>query len=103
MNETTMAQRERLMADMRAVVSDAEQLLKMGASDATEATRELRERLGERLARTKNRLLDVQEAAIDKAKAVGHATDDFVHENPWRSIAIGTGLGLVIGVLISRR
>lgn len=103
MNDMSVAQRDKLLSDIRAVVADAEQLLKMGASDATESTRELRERMGERLTRAKDRLLEVQEVAADKAKAVGHAADDFVHENPWRSIAIGTGLGLLIGVLISRR
>ena len=48
-------------------------------------------------------LVHLQEAAVAKAKAAGHATDEFVHENPWRSIGIAAGVGLVMGLLISRR
>jgi ElaB/YqjD/DUF883 family membrane-anchored ribosome-binding protein len=30
------------------------------------------------------------------------ATDDFVHENPWRAVGIAAGVSLVVGMLISR-
>jgi ElaB/YqjD/DUF883 family membrane-anchored ribosome-binding protein len=30
-------------------------------------------------------------------------TDDYVHENPWRSIGIGAAAGLLIGFLAARR
>jgi len=45
----------------------------------------------------------VQEMAVAKVKAAGHATDEFVHENPWKSIGIAAGVGLVVGLLVGRR
>jgi ElaB/YqjD/DUF883 family membrane-anchored ribosome-binding protein len=45
----------------------------------------------------------LQEAAVAKAKAAGHATDEFVHQNPWKSIGISAGVGLLVGLLVSRR
>jgi ElaB/YqjD/DUF883 family membrane-anchored ribosome-binding protein len=48
-------------------------------------------------------MLHLQEAAVAKAKAAGHATDEFVHDNPWQSIGIAAGVGLVLGLLVSRR
>lgn len=103
MSELTSNQKEKLMADLRVVVADAEALLKLTASDATEGAAGLRERLQERLAQSKQGLLDLQHAATEKAKAAGHAADDYVHENPWRSVAIGAGAGLIVGLLIGRR
>ena len=41
--------------------------------------------------------------AQDKAKAAARATDDYVHDHPWRAVGIGALAGLVVGMLISRR
>jgi len=49
------------------------------------------------------KLAEAQEVVVDKAKAAARATDDYVHANPWRSVGIAAGAGLVIGMLISRR
>ena len=103
MNELTASQRDKLLADMRVVVADAEELLRLGAGDVSESARGLRERLQSNLSQAKSSLADLQMAATEKMKAAGHAADDFVHENPWRSIAIGAGVGLIIGVLVGRR
>jgi ElaB/YqjD/DUF883 family membrane-anchored ribosome-binding protein len=103
MSELTMAQREKLMADLKVVVSDAEQLLKLTANEVGEGTESLRERLHERLNLSRQQLLDLQAMATEKAKAAGHAADDYVHDHPWKSVAIGAGVGLVVGLLIGRR
>lgn len=103
MTELTTAQREKLMADLRTVVADAEQLLKMTADEVGEGAAGLRERLQDRLTQSKESLLALQAAATEKAKAVGHAADDYVHDHPWKSVAIGAGIGVIIGMLIGRR
>jgi ElaB/YqjD/DUF883 family membrane-anchored ribosome-binding protein len=103
MSEMTVSQREKLLADMRSVVADAEELLRMSSDDASESARALRERLQDSLTQARHKLADMQQVATEKIKHVGSATDDFVHENPWRSIAIGTGAGLLVGILIGRR
>jgi ElaB/YqjD/DUF883 family membrane-anchored ribosome-binding protein len=48
-------------------------------------------------------LSQLQQAAIEQVKDAGHAADEFVHENPWKSVGVAAGIGLVIGMLISRR
>jgi ElaB/YqjD/DUF883 family membrane-anchored ribosome-binding protein len=63
----------------------------------------LRARLQERLSQSKHTLLDLQATATEKVKAAGHVADDYVHENPWRSVAIGAGVGMIVGLLMSRR
>jgi ElaB/YqjD/DUF883 family membrane-anchored ribosome-binding protein len=63
----------------------------------------LRDRVQASLARARAGLADAQDAAISRAKAAGRAADDYVHDNPWRSIGIAAGFGLLIGLLIGRR
>ena len=103
MTEMTAMQREKLMADMRVVVSHAEELLKMTADEVGESALALRERLKERLAQAKDGLVSLQTAATEKAKAAGLAADEYVHEHPWKSVAIGASFGVIVGMLIGRR
>lgn len=103
MTEMTAMQREKLMADMRTVVADAEELLKMTADEMGDSALALRERLKDRMAQAKESLVSLQAMATDKAKAAGHAADEYVHEHPWKSVAIGAGIGVIVGMLIGRR
>jgi len=95
--------REKLVADFKAVISDAEELLRATAGQAGEKAAELRSRLQERLAKAKDSLADAQVLVADRAKQVGRAADDYVHDNPWRSIGIAAGIGIIVGLLIGRR
>lgn len=103
MSEMTATQKDKLMSDLRVVVSDAEELLKLTADQVGEGATTLRDRLQERLREAKHNLIAAQATAAEKARAAGHAADDYVHENPWQSVAVGAGIGLVIGLLIGRR
>lgn len=103
MSEFTAAQRDKLMADLKVMVADAEELLKLTAGNVGEGTVGLRQRLEERLTQSRHSLLELQATATEKAKAAGHAADDYVHDHPWKSVAIGAGVGLVVGLLIGRR
>ena len=103
MTELTTAQKDKLMGDLRLVIADAEELLRMTANQAGEGAAELRGRVQGRIQQARAELAHLQEVAVAKAKAAGHATDEFVHENPWKSIGVAAGAGLVIGLLIGRR
>ena len=103
MNDMSETQKEKLMADLRVVISDAEELLQMTANEAGESAAGLRHRVQQRMNQAKAELVHLQVTAVTKAKAAGHATDEFVHQNPWKAVGIGAGFGLLIGMLISRR
>jgi ElaB/YqjD/DUF883 family membrane-anchored ribosome-binding protein len=103
MNDLTTAQTDKLMADLRLVVADAEELLRTTAGQAGEGAAELRAKVQASLARARDSLAQAQDAAIAKARAAGRAADDYVHENPWRSIGVAAGFGLLVGLLIGRR
>lgn len=103
MSELTAAHREKLMNDLRTVIADAEEVLRVTADQATAGASELRVRMQERMAQAKARLQDLQDAAVTRARAAGHAADDYVHEHPWKAIGAAVGFGLIIGLLIGRR
>jgi ElaB/YqjD/DUF883 family membrane-anchored ribosome-binding protein len=103
MNDMTTVNKDKLIADMKVVVADAEELLRATASQAGDKVVELRGRIQDHLATARASLEDAQAAVVDKAKVVGRATDDYVHDNPWRAVGVAAGIGLVIGLLIGRR
>lgn len=100
---TELANKEKLVSDLKVVVADAEELLRATAGAAGEKVGELRESLNIRLRDAKERLLDAEAALVDKTKAAARATDDFVHEEPWKAVGVAAALGLALGVLIGRR
>ena len=101
--EMTLANKQKLVSDLKVVVTDAEELLRATAGAAGEKAGELRERLGVKLRDAKERLIDAEAALVDKTKAAARATDDFVHEQPWKAVGVAAALGLALGVLIGRR
>ena len=103
MSESIQLSKEKLAQDLNQGIADAEELLRLTADHVGDSASELRGRMRDRLSRTKAELAHLQQVTVAKAKAAGHATDEFVHENPWKSIGVAAGLGLVIGLLISRR
>lgn len=103
MTDLTSIPKERLISDLKRVVADAEHLLQATAGQATADVADLRSKIQGTLTQAKASLADAQSAVVDKAKEVGRATDDFVHDNPWKSIGVAAGVGLVVGLLIGRR
>ncbi|HEU0282748.1 MAG TPA: DUF883 family protein [Gallionella sp.] len=94
--------KEKLMQDLRVVVSDAEELLRATAGQAGEKVSAARERIQENLAAATVRLAAAQETVAAKTKQAAKATDEYVHENPWKAVGIAAGVGLIVGMLISR-
>jgi len=103
MPELSTAHRDKLMTDLRLVIADTEELLRVTAGQAGEQAKELRGRMQVRLDQAKASLTHLQDVAVTRAKAAGHAADEYVHENPWRAIGAAAGIGLIAGLLIGRR
>lgn len=72
---------EKLMDDLRAVVRDAQTLLRSAAAES-----------GERL-----------EDAGESAREAAHDIDAQVRRNPWAAVGVAAGVGLVLGLLLGRK
>lgn len=95
--------KEQLVNDFKVVVADAEALLKATASHSGEKVAEIRAKTEESLRAAKVKIAEAQSAIVAKTKEAAKATDEYVHENPWKSMGIAAGVGLVIGLLIGRK
>ncbi len=100
MNTGTMT---KLMEDMHTVVADAESLLEATAHDATERARAAREMATLSIGKARTALSDFEESLKARAKAAAHETDQYVHDNPWKSIGIVGAVGVLVGLLLGRR
>ena len=90
---------DKLLLDLKAVVHDGEELLRAGAENLSEHGLAARERLSAALdaaRETKDRL---EERAVEGAKAANR----LVREYPYQSVGIAFGVGLLIGVVLSRK
>jgi len=103
MTDHTVPPKDKLVADLKVVVADAEELLAATAHQTGEKMSALRERMEENLRNARHKLVDAEEAIKLKTREVAKATDHYVHEHPWKSIGIAAGVGLIVGMLISRR
>ena len=101
-HETQVAT-DKLVADFKAVVSDAEALLKATASQTGERAQAARARIEESLNEARERLATLQEDLIDRSKAAARATNQLVHDNPWQSVAVAAGIGFLLGLITGRR
>jgi ElaB/YqjD/DUF883 family membrane-anchored ribosome-binding protein len=89
----------KLIQDFKVVVGDAESLLKASAGELGEKAREARARLTASLESAKDSFHKLEEKAVAGARA----TDKIIREHPYQSIGIAFGVGLLIGVLVTRK
>ena len=94
---------DQLLADLKTVMNDAEALLRATSTQTGEKIQEVRARAEESLRQAKQRLSTIEDEALRRAREVADATDEYVRENPWQSVGIAAGVGLLLGLLLSRR
>ena len=91
---------DKLTSDLKALVGDAEELLKATANQAGEKVAQARQKIEQSLIEGKKALADAEQTLVKKSKECAGIADDYVRENPWSAVGIAGGLGLVLGLLI---
>ena len=79
--------------------AEAQELIAATAHVAGEKVEEARRRLLAALAKGR----ETWKAMQDKAIAGAKATDEVIRENPYKSLAVALGAGVIIGYLLRRR
>lgn len=88
---------EDILEDLRAVVRDAEALLRATEGQAGEKISEVRDRVRSTLDDARERLKEAGVDAGERTRAAARTADTYVHENPWLVIGVAAGLGFLIG------
>jgi ElaB/YqjD/DUF883 family membrane-anchored ribosome-binding protein len=94
---------DQLVSDLKNVVNDAEALLNATSTQTGDTIKTVRARTEESLRQAKARLTEIEQDAVRRAKEIADATDEYVRDNPWQSVGIAAGIGLLLGVLLGRR
>jgi len=90
-----------MAAELRRIIEQAEQL--MGAAGADAATLgDLKERVDLTIEAAREKLADLEQEARHRTRRAAAATENWVRSNPWAALAIGAGIGLMVGALIMR-
>jgi ElaB/YqjD/DUF883 family membrane-anchored ribosome-binding protein len=51
----------------------------------------------------KERLAEVEQEALRRARELAGEADEYVRGNPWAAVGIAAGVGVMLGLLLSRR
>jgi ElaB/YqjD/DUF883 family membrane-anchored ribosome-binding protein len=95
MNKQTQA----ISDDINQLAEDARALMAATADVAGDKVGDARKRLAAALERGKEVYGRVREKAVEGAKAA----DEAVHAHPYQAIAIGVGVGALVGYLLGRQ
>ena len=90
-------------ADMQTLVKDAQSLLTAAASLTGVKADELRERGMRMLDAALGKGSVYKDQAMVKGKELARNADVYVKDNPWRTVAVAAGAGLLLGVLLGRK
>jgi ElaB/YqjD/DUF883 family membrane-anchored ribosome-binding protein len=94
---------ERALADLQALVRDAEALLHATADSASEAVKQARERMTDAVKRAKERYAELQEQGLESARAAARSADETIRNHPYESIGLAFGAGILLGALLRRK
>ena len=85
--------------DMHSLMEDAQALLVATTDVAGDKVAEARKRLGAAIEKGKETWSNIQDKAIESAKA----TDEVIRDHPYHSIGIAFAVGALVGFLLTRR
>lgn len=100
---TQSGTRDQLLSDLKTVVQDAEAWLRHSGQMTGEQFEAAKAKFERTLVKAKDDIIHLEETVVEKTKVAAKATDDYVKENPWKAVGVGTAIGVVIGLLIARK
>jgi ElaB/YqjD/DUF883 family membrane-anchored ribosome-binding protein len=103
MTADSQASKDKLVADLKVLIGDTEELLRATAGQAGEKIATARERIQASLAVYKDKLVDAEQAMMERTKEAARATDEYVHDHPWQAVGVAGAVGFLLGMLIARR
>ncbi|HTE15517.1 MAG TPA: hypothetical protein VK642_10610 [Burkholderiales bacterium] len=92
--------KDKLLLDLKAVVEDAQALMKEAVDSSAQGMSSVPAYLEDRLSTVKDHLQQAKSAVEAKAKHAAAATDQYVRDNPWKSVGFATAATICLSVLV---
>jgi ElaB/YqjD/DUF883 family membrane-anchored ribosome-binding protein len=95
--------RDRLAHSLQQMVDEAEHLLANAQRTGSDQFNHARDKFEDQLRHAKSELGELQDSAMHNARRAARATDHAVHDHPYAAMGLAGGVGLLLGMLITRR
>lgn len=99
-NKDTPHTAKELMGELQTLVAEAQGMM---ADSLAEHSAEAMASIRERLDAVQEKLSDVYDSTKKRVAAGAKQADETIRENPYQSMAVALGVGVLIGVLVGRR
>ncbi len=90
---------ESTVVELNRIVTQAEELLKTLGEEGGAAVEAVRQRVLRTVNVAKGKIADASLRARETATSAAKATDEYVHENPWKAIAYGAAAGAAVAII----
>ena len=97
------AESDQLIGNLKQVATEGENLLRDIANQSAGRFASARAQIEDKFSDAKNKLDQARNVVTERSKQVGEVTQQYVVENPWKSLGIVAAAGLIIGLLVRRR
>ncbi|MGC7560864.1 DUF883 family protein [Pasteurella sp. PK-2025] len=95
--------RDELLSEIRDILNNAEELFDEKSKAGVDELKKLKSSLDSRVSKLQGQFSSLKEDAVASTKEVIKHTDELVQDNPYKAIGIAGVIGLLLGVLISKR
>jgi ElaB/YqjD/DUF883 family membrane-anchored ribosome-binding protein len=105
MSQTTVQMslgKQKIIEDIKVLLNDSEELVRLSASLPAEGVDALRTRLRDHVDAARNALESAQTNAQERYRASLDGTVQYTRDNPWQALGIAAGIGFLAGILVSR-
>nr|WP_315212313.1 DUF883 domain-containing protein [uncultured Duganella sp.] len=97
------AARDKLMDGLKTAIGEAEHYLSDAGDKVGGKASEVRARFEDTLRTAKTDLRKLEDSVIARSHEAAQSADVYVHDNPWKAVGVGAALGVLVGILVSRR
>lgn len=94
---------EHLRAELKSLADTLEEVLSTSTDRSKSEMEKLRGKAEKALKESRHRLGETSDVLAKQTREAAAKADDYVRENPWTGVGIGAAIGVVLGVLLTRR
>lgn len=94
---------DHLRAELKSLADTLEEVLSSSGNKSKEELSKLRNKAEQALHESRYRLGETSDALAKQTREAAARADEYVRENPWVGVGIGAAVGVVIGMLLTRR
>jgi ElaB/YqjD/DUF883 family membrane-anchored ribosome-binding protein len=94
---------EALAREFDNFLSEMEDMLKQTATLGGDELAEAKRKIHERMAEAKDAVSGIRGNFARRARKAAHSASLEAHEAPWKMLGAGAAIGLLLGVLVTRR